>query len=161
LQPPAPGPPLSAGFAEQYVLSGCANGDHCGTFSRVAARCASGSWCPGGEYELRFGNTNRSLCNGAPVYQHGGADGPVLSRVGIGSSTYWRVADSSALDTCGGDSYYLGSAFNAQPGGGPPNVAAYGTGHNGESGGTGWIDADASPSCTSGCGITVVAGGGH
>ena len=112
-------------------------------------------------YDGRYERLATHECNGAPVYQHGGADGPVLSRVGIGSSTYWHVADSSALDTCSGDSYYLGSAFNAQPGGGPPNAAAYGTGDNGESGGTGWIDEDASPRCTSGCGIAVVAAGGH
>ena len=70
---------LPAGFAEAYTLSGCANGDHCGTFRRVAANCASGYHCPGGAGDN--GNTDRSLCAGAPVYQRGGAEGPVLYRV--------------------------------------------------------------------------------
>ena len=101
------------------------------------------------------------MCHGAPVYQHGAADGLVLLRAAErGGSTHWIVTDGSALASCRG-SYYLRSGTNAQPGGGPPNAAAYGTGDNGESGGTGWIDEDASPRCTSGCGIAVVAAGGH
>jgi hypothetical protein len=158
LQPPPPGPPLPAGFAEQYALSGCADGDQCGTFSRVVARCATGDYCPGGRYEYS-GNTDRSLCHGAPVYQHGAADGLVLLRAAERGGTHWIVTDGSALASCRG-SYYLRSGTNAQPGGGPPNVAAYGTGAN-YHGGTGWMDYGASPRCTSGCGIAVAAAGGH
>ena len=159
-QAPPPGaPPLPAGFAEQYTISGCADGDHCGTFSRVLANCASGDYCPGGWGE-HSGNTDRSLCHGAPVYQHGGAGGPVLFRSedSVGG-TNWEVADSSVLEYCDGQgNLYIYSAINDQPGGGPPTAAAYGTGSN-IADGTGWVDFD--DICTSGCGIAITAAGGH
>ena len=84
-------------------------------------------YCPGGAYEYS-GNMDPSLCAGAPVYQHGGADGPVLFRYDTrGGSTFWQVGDSSALGDCVGSvSLYLASGNNDQPGGGPPTAAAYG-----------------------------------
>ena len=149
--------PLSS-FAEAYTLSGCTNPDHCGTFRRVAARCASGDYCPGGQYELS--STDPSLCGGAPVYQKGGADGPVLWRREYSAGrTAWLVGASSALETCyrypGGA--YLGSATKYQAGG-PPTAPAYSTEVN-QYGGTGWYDSDASPTCFSDCGVAVAAGG--
>ena len=154
---PPPGPPLPAGFAEAYTLSGCADSAHCGTFHRVAARCASGDHCPGGQYD--YSGTDPSLCNGAPVYQKGSGDGPVLSLADWGGSgTRWVVTDSSALETCNSGSSYLFSAYNDQAGGDSPKVPAYNTGSNG-AGGTGWVDIDASPSYRSGCGCAIVAGG--
>ena len=102
-----------------------------------------------------------SMCHGAPVYQAGdGADGPVLYRYEYRDGrTRWWVSDSSALETCGGSggTLHLGSADNEQPGGGPPTELAYSTGENLSSGGTGWADRDASPTCSSGCGIAVAA----
>ena len=153
--PPQPGP-LPAGFAEAYTLSGCADPAHCGTFRRVAARCTSGYYCPGGGGE-GSGSTDRSLCHGAPVYQKGGGDGPVLHRVEYSNGgTGWAVRDGSVLETCSGSSAYLHSADNLQAGGGPPTTPVYSTGTN-EHGGTGWVDNDTSPRCSSGCGIAVVA----
>ena len=105
------------------------------------------------------GSTDPSLCHGAPVYQQGGADGPVLYQGAYSDgSTQWRVAGSSALEDCGRSVAYLFSAFNHQPIGARPMALAYSTGTNGQ-GGTGWVDLDASPMCTAGCGITVVAVG--
>ena len=144
-------------FAESYTIAGCADPAHCGTFTRVPANCTSGDWCPGGAREY-FGNTDPTLCNGAPAYQKGDGDGPVLLRFqNSGGITYWDVADSSALDTCSPYGY-LYSAYNDQPG--PPTAPTYNTGTNDFPGGTGWIDYDASPYiCDSGCGITITAGG--
>jgi hypothetical protein len=152
------------GFAEAYTIAG---GDdpaavHCGTFRRVLARCTSGDYCPGGRYA--FGNTDPTLCNGAPAYQKGDGDGPVLLRIqNSGGITYWDVADSSALDTCFYKSLYLWSAYNDQLGGGPPSAPAYTTGANGN-GGTGYSTRDqvsrlGTGDCYSDCGITVTAGG--
>ena len=139
-------------YAESYALSGCSDPDHCGVFRRVDARCTSGEDCPGGVYE-RSGNLDPALCDGAPVYQRGGGDGPVLHRVGDGDgSTQWEVGDSSALEDCSSDSDFLGSARSYQPGGGLPTDPAY-------SAGGGWSDSDAGPTCTSDCGIAVAAGG--
>ena len=111
--------------------------------------------CPGEASEFS-GSTNTSLCHGTPVYQRGGADGPVLYQYEKRDGrTWWGVYDSSALRTCtaGG----LGATAistrpadncNYQPGGGPPTAPAYGysTGGNGWEGGDGWDDRDASPS---------------
>lgn len=154
-------------FAESYTISHCANSDHCGTFRRVAANCTSGYRCPGG-FAQHSNSTDPSLCNGAPVYQLGGSDGPVLFRwewspAGEDSSTYWKVTDSSALENCWGSSSYLFSASNYQAGGGSPIAPAYitRTNWNGHwDGRTGWQNLDASPwACTSGCGIVIAAGG--
>jgi hypothetical protein len=143
-------------FADAYTLAGCADPAHCGLFRRVLARCTSGDSCPGGEYEYS-GSTDLTLCHGAPAYQRGGGEGPVLYRFeGWDDTTGWRVADSSALDTCSWNSLYLESATIDQPG--PPTAPAYSTGTNAHDG-TGWRDNDASPRCTSDCGITVTAGG--
>ena len=143
-------------FAESYTISGCADPAHCGTFTRVPASCTSGDRCPGGAYEYS-GNTDPTLCNGVPAYQKGGDGGPVLYRYAWSDGdTRWKVADSSALDTCAGSSLYLYSAKNGHAS--TPIAPAYSTGENWD-GGTGWIDQDASPDCISDCGITVTAGG--
>ena len=179
-----PTTPLPAGFAEAYTLSGCSDLDHCGVFRRVAARCASGGRCPGGwgEFSEFSGSTDPSLCNGVPVYQKGGGDGPVLLRYEHSGSfrsdgyTLWSVGDSSALETCTGSSLYSGRNYHQayidgswidQAGSGPPTAPAYNTGFNTDTntdtntdnGGIEWADYDASPYCTSGCGITIVTGG--
>eukprot|EP01043_Picozoa_sp_COSAG02_P089186 COSAG02_NODE_26191_length_638_cov_1.584416_1_plen_102_part_01 len=56
-------------YANSYTLSGCSNPAHCGVFTRVLAHCMSGELCD---------TANPTLCNGVPVYQRGGSDGPVL-----------------------------------------------------------------------------------
>jgi hypothetical protein len=119
-------------FAEAYTLAGCADPAHCGLFRRVLARCTSAARC----------GTDPTLCAGVPAYQKDGDEGPVLFRWEESDGTFWFVADSTALDTCDGSSWYLLSALNDQPG--PPTAPAYSTGDNGQ-GGTGWIDTDASP----------------
>ena len=70
--------------------------------------------------------------------------------------TYWRVSDNSALETCNSRNY-LFSATTDQNHRGPPTAPAY-SGAN-DLGGTGWVDFDASPHCSSGCGIAIAAGG--
>jgi hypothetical protein len=77
------------------------------------------------------------MCAGVPAYQAGGGDGPVLFRteVSSGRTRWWVVGPSfaghSALETCSYRSrtYYLGSAYSDQPGGGPPTAPAYSAGH--------------------------------
>ena len=102
------------------------------------------------------------MCHGAPVYQSGGADGPVLYRDGGNSgNTVWSVGDSSVLDYCGGSSRssrdYLESLDNFQPGGGPPTATPYSAATQWR---TGWQDFDVLyPGCSPDCGITVAAGG--
>lgn len=54
-------------------------------------------------------STDRSLCDGAPVYQRGGTDraGPVMYRFDdSGGGTVWEVIVISVLETCGGY-YYM------------------------------------------------------
>ncbi len=55
-------------YAESYTLSGCGNEPYCGVFTRVQAQCTAGSgdFCPGGA--AANGNTDPTLCDGAPVY---------------------------------------------------------------------------------------------
>ena len=160
LQAPTPGPRLPAGFAEAYTLTGCADAARCGTFRHVAARYASGDYCPGGADE-HSGSTDRSMCDGTPVYQKGGGDGPVLYRVEASDGrTVWAVRDSSTLEDCALGSWYVFSADSHKAGGGPPTEPAYSTGTNYE--GTGWVDNGTTGSrCTSGCGIAIAAVGGH
>ena len=153
-------------YAETYTLTGCSDPDHCGVFRRVAARCTGGDGaarasCPGGQYEFS-GNRDPTLCAGAPVYQRGGDDGPVMFRydtTAVYGSVYsrWKVGDSTALESCDSGTYLI-SAESNQPSGGPPTDLAY----SGAEGGA-WADHDASPSCCSncGCGIIIVAGGGR
>eukprot|EP01043_Picozoa_sp_COSAG02_P086805 COSAG02_NODE_24197_length_695_cov_1.125839_2_plen_111_part_01 len=81
-------------YASSYTLSGCSNPAHCGVFMRVLAHCTPGSseYCPGGRYASS--NTDPTLCDGAPVYQQGDSDGPVLLRYGYHGSKEWFVADN-------------------------------------------------------------------
>jgi hypothetical protein len=143
---------LPGGFAEAYTLRGCANPAHCGVFTRVAATCTSGDLCPGGANENSGNADDPSLCAGAPVYQRGNASGPVLLRYyydsistssnnyNMGrypSTTYWFVAESTALKDCLGEgafyghrssqagywSGYVASEESRQPG--PPTLPGY------------------------------------
>ena len=130
----------------------------------MPARCTgSGSdyvHCPGGE--LAHGNADPTLCDGAPVYQKGGAGGggPVLFRIWVNSlGTQWYVTSDadSALARCtttavGDSSFrnYLQSRPNPQPLGSAPTAPAY------SADGT-WFEANTfaySP-------IRVTAGGGR
>jgi len=123
-------------YADSYTLAGCAAAAHCGVFSRVPARCTDSGYdrCPGGA--SAHGNADPTLCDGAPVYQKGGAGGggPVLLRIWDGSSgTRWRVVSNAdyALARCdpyGQGSFYLGSDSNPQPLGSAPTAPAYSAG---------------------------------
>ena len=147
--------PLLDGFVETYTISGCSNPVHCGVFQRVAAHCTSGSGsCPGGRYAN--GNTDPTLCDGAPVYQRqrdpdaAAADETpmaILYRFFNGDDTVWYVGSSDTLAYCSAANYLeSGSA-----GGADPTAAAY-------SAGDGWYDDDGSARGT----ISVIAGSdGH
>jgi len=120
-------------YADSYTLAGCAAAAHCGVFSRVPARCtdSGNARCPGGA--SAHGNADPTLCDGAPVYQKGGAGGggPVLLRYWDGSSgTRWWVADDAdyALARCSYSGYYLRSDSNPQPLGSAPTAPAYSAG---------------------------------
>lgn len=157
----------TAGFDGSYTITGCYNSAHCGTFTRVAARCTTGDYCSGGEFELS-GNTDPALCDGAPVYQKGGSDGPVLLRTSDG---HWSVCDSSVLETCMGGVGWLGCYLLSSYGGGgehagPPTAAAYNRPRTGKGLFGTWTDEDAQHSQTpcdtkfgNTCGIEVTAGG--
>jgi hypothetical protein len=161
-----PAQPFPQGFDESYTLRGCSNPAHCGTFHRVAANCtsdrtwAAGGYCPGGAYEYS-GSNDPTLCSGAPVYQQGGDDGPVLyfSQQQRGETSWW-VGDSQVLEDCAGSVAYAFSAENEDPGGEPPSLQAYSTGTNARQG-NGWVDGceHRGCDCNSGCGIAAAAGG--
>ena len=103
-------------YANSYTLSGCPNGfeSYCGVFTRLPAHCNMGSSdrCPGGPYAN--GNTDPTLCDGAPVYQTGGPRGPVLLRGSVphagtvAGGTRWYVSENSALANC---EYYSNSNY--------------------------------------------------
>ena len=158
-----PPQPFPDGFYESYTISGCSNSEHCGVFTRVSANCTSGTrGCPGGSDE-NSGSTDPSLCHGAPAYQHGGDDGPVLYRWMWGDGrTDWYVTDSSALEDCYGSTQLLHSLTidpNSLPGGGgPPTAPAYSIGAN-WFGGSGWWDSEDTQCSHTSCGIAIVAGG--
>ena len=142
-------------YADSYTLAGCADAAHCGVFSRVPARCTgSGSdyaRCPGGA--SAHGNADPTLCDGAPVYQKGGAGGggPVLLRYWDGNRTQWWVAPDAdyALAHCDLSNVYLESDSNPQPLGSAPTAPTYSAG--------GWFEANANGRSP----IRVTAGGGR
>jgi hypothetical protein len=114
---------------DSYTLSGCHTAEYCGVFHRVAAHCASGRTCPGGDL-ARPGWSDATLCDGAPAYQRAGG-GAMLYHYG----TYWAVGgsgtDSSALGDCqsAGRQYYSSkeiSGSDQQPSPLPPDAAGYG-----------------------------------
>jgi hypothetical protein len=158
-----PGPPLPDGFVSSYDVAGCSNPAHCGTFVAVPARCASGYWCPGGEY-ARPGWTDATMCDGVPTYQAGGPDGPVLHRFYYGDDgTRWIVGSSDALNDCGGSdpysgAYYLGSDWNRGRPDGAPTAPGYSATY-------GWYDdnnmAYGTITVTAGDGSAIGGGGGH
>ncbi len=154
-------------YADSYTLAGCAAAAHCGVFSRVPARCTgSGSGydrCPGGA--SAHGNADPTLCDGAPVYQKGGAGGggPVLLRwYHPGQGTRWYVTpDADALTHCYYHgipdneissfiwTFYLESDSNPQPLGSAPTAPAYSAG--------GWSEYSPNGNRP----IRVTAGGGR
>ena len=102
------------------------------------------------------------MCDGAPAYQKGGGDGPVLHRSDWMDATQWQVGNSSVLETCKNYPNYLRSfsrSWSALGAGGPPTAQAYTTGDDGY--GTGWVDLESSPHCTADCGISIFATGGQ
>lgn len=140
--------PLQHGFAETYTVSGCSTPVHCGVFERVAAHCTSGSGsCPGGRYAN--GNTDPTLCDGAPVYQRQGDDNnggaTILYRFFNGEDTVWYVGSSNALTYCSAANYLE----SASAPGGAPTASGY-------SAGAGWYDDDGSARGT----ISVSVGSG-
>ena len=142
---------LRQGYPSTYTVTGCSRAADCGVFSLVPANCTDNSvfgCCPGGAYAN--GNTDRSLCDSAPVYQS--PDGTrVLFRIYGGTSTRWWVTGRSALDDCyGGGTWYLHSALNPGRLGSAPTAPGY-------SAGGGWYDANNGQHGS----IRVTAGGGH
>jgi hypothetical protein len=140
---------LAEGFEESYTVSGCSIPEHCGVFQRVAAHCiASSGSCPGGRYAN--GNTDPTLCDGAPVYQrqgdHGGGAAAILYRFFNGDDTVWYVGSSNALAYCSGANYLESASAPAAN----PTAPAY-------SAGAGWYDDDASARGT----IAITAGDGQ
>lgn len=162
--PPHPTPPATAlpdGFDESYTITGCAIPAHCGRFWRVAAHCtdttSSVGNCPG--QDSANGNTDPTLCDGAPVYQKpqgersGEGGGPVLYRWFDGQGgTRWFVGPADALENCNGSGDYLDSAAIVDQPGSAPTSTGY-------SSGKGWIDYGAS-SPGYGAPIHIAAGGG-
>ena len=63
--------------------------------------------CPGST--CANGNTDRTLCDGAPIYQNLG--GYTLLRVFYDGSTTWQVSDAEAVNDCvgGQETVYLHS----------------------------------------------------
>lgn len=145
-------------WSESYTIRGCNNKAYCGVFVRVPAHCKSGGRC----------GSDSTACDGAPVYQLGDADGPVLFRQRwvVGSpypdSLVWVVATSSSsvLSSCDYTrrSNVLVSGDADPEHSGSPIAAIY-TGT--------WLDRTSWPQYRCGepplhpslCGITVVAGG--
>ena len=78
----------------------------------MEAHCAAGSAarCPGGV--SANGNTDPTLCDGAPVYQNGGGfnGGYVLLRVSEDGGTRWYVSDPACLADCEFHGYYSGES---------------------------------------------------
>ena len=90
-------------FAENYTLSGCGLSDRfCGVYTHVPAQCTAGPHCPGGD--LANGNTDRTLCDGAPVYASDVHGGWVLLRSYEGGRSRWAISQRNALSTCLDDS---------------------------------------------------------
>ena len=147
---------VGAMYADSYTLAGCSDADHCGVFTRVPAQCTSGhGWCAGGELG-KSGETDPTLCDGAPVYQKGGSGsgGPVLFRFGDmrdGPGSKWMVSSAEAIDTCfwSGGAPYLQSDYTW--GRFPPAAPAYFR--------RGWWDIDANAFQVHT--ISLTAGGGR
>ena len=140
---------LTEGFEESYTVSGCSNPEHCGVFQRVPAHCtASSGSCPGGRFAN--GNTDPTLCDGAPVYQrqgdNGGDAGVILYRFFNGDDTVWYVGSSNALAYCSGSNYLESASAPAAD----PTAPSY-------SAGGGWYDDDGSGRGS----ITITPGGGQ
>lgn len=148
-------------FDDTYDVAGCSNPAHCGTFVAVQASCTSGDMCPGGRY-ARDGNTDRTLCDNAPVYQEGGPDGPRLDGPVLyrqyysdGSGTRWCVGPSDRLNDCtNNNDAYLQSDLNR----GAPTAPMYSAMHR-------WLDYDnmafGTITVTTGDGSATGGGGGH
>ena len=178
--------PLSS-YNESYTISNCSNPSHCGVFRRVAARCTAGSsdFCPGGEDAN--GNTDPTLCDGAPVYQlflpedgsgaaGGCSNGAVLRRQYFMGQTAWYISPSKCLADCCfaynslfysyRNTKYLRSQYIQGPSGFASTAAGYSAGDTFRTAfARGWLDFDAnelSGSCDwrgyPDCGISVIVG---
>jgi hypothetical protein len=113
---------LPSGFAESYTVGGCADAAaHCGVYRRVAAHCHSGDRCPGGPGD--HGNTDSTLCDGAPVYQRD-PNGPVLYRyllltlvqlraVRFSEIIYAKIGRSRYHYSDGGTRWWVGESAGA------------------------------------------------
>ena len=147
---------MPAGFDNVYTVSGCSEPTHCGTFYRVAAHCTSGESCPGGKYAN--GNSDSTLCFGAPTYQLKGG-GAVLYRYYDGGGTQWYVGSNDALATCSSRTTYLASISISGSPGYAPTASGYSVGPN-FNGGDGWqVYGTSNNYCSSNCGISVAPGG--
>eukprot|EP01044_Picomonas_judraskeda_P000164 COSAG03_NODE_7_length_25331_cov_113.442375_9_plen_453_part_00 len=95
----------SASFASSYTLSGCKDAAYCGVFRRVSAHCDQHneiwSCCPG-DKDARYGWTDATQCDAAPVYTRDDGHGSlsVLFRDSSGSRSLWYVGHGYALSTC-------------------------------------------------------------
>ena len=143
---------LRQGYSSTYTISGCSDPADCGVFKLVPANCTDTyeGRCPGGRYAN--GNTDRTLCDGAPAYQSADGTRVLLRWYNSGPDyTAWWVADRSALDACLGAPDYLLSASNPGRLGSAPTAPGY-------SAGDGWRDHN---NGQFGAPIRVTAGGGH
>lgn len=154
---------LTGLYASSYIVSGCSQraSSYCGVFTRVDASCANCmsncNHCPG--FDQANGNTDPTLCDGAPAYQKGGTDGPVLYRVYENGYTKWYLSSSNALESC----YSFSPAYKSQSNHGlgyAPTAPAYGSGCGG--GNTcGWFSwSSGDDDCYSYC-IHVTVGDGR
>ena len=101
----------------------------------MLASCTSGYRCPGGDGAN--GNVDPTLCDGAPVYQRGGATGPVLFRSydETRAGTQWVVAPTDRLANCNSYNAFLFSDVILGDFGSGPTAVGYNA--------RGWYDYDA------------------
>ena len=150
---------LRQGYSSTYTISGCSDPADCGVFKLVPANCTDTyeGRCPGGRYAN--GNTDRTLCDGAPAYQSADGTRVLLRWYSSGFDyTSWRVAGSYAphtpLSNCfGGITYLLSASINGRLGY-APTAPGYDARDQGQEG---WLDDNNSQRGR----IRVTAGGGH
>ena len=122
-------------YADSYTLSGCHDDNRCGVFTLVVAHCAtrSGAHCSGGASTA--GNTDLTLCDGAPVYEkvENGRRTGVLLRLSEGGGTRWYVShvskDPESEISCSADTtsiYTPRGDLNPGRPGYAPTAPAYG-----------------------------------
>lgn len=119
----------------------------------MEAHCTSGDRCPGGRYAN--GNTESTLCDGAPVYQRdagGGDDGPVLFRMYSNPlpRTGWFVSSSDRLADCDGTAPLISAEIPGSSGS-TPTAPGY-------SAGDGWLDNNPRGAVRDSISVAVVSG---